>query len=761
MAKDTLDKKPASTDSGVAHANGVDNLTSSGMPGGFPSTPAIAGEDMEITRPKRSVARLIVPVVLVLAVVGVAAWWFLQPAPAADTAVVRRGTIISTVETTGKLQADVSASLAFKASGSVVKINVQQGDTVRAGQVLAQLESADLDRGVQEAEAQLEISKLKLQQGQEGAKPEDITSATADLTAATAQLDNLKKGSRVEDIAAAQAAVNEAQAKLDAVKKGPSAEDIKQAEATLQQAQANLESAKQPATPAQISQAEAALRGAQAQYDAVAAGPTKEDIAVAQAALDEANASRDKVKAGPTQADIAAAQAKLDEANAARTNTAALASNTKEQARLDLAQASNALQNVQDVYGKIKDENSQKQANDLTEDDKNREAKALRDVEDAQSRVGQAQLSYETAKATEIAQLAQADAAIQEAQAALDKVKTGPTEEDVAVAQAGVDQAQAQLDKVKAGPTAHDLAVSQASVDQAQAKLDEVKAGGTASEIAAAQAGVDKAQAALDAVKAGPSAEDVRAAEGAVAGAQAALDKVKAGATTDDIKQAQAEVDKAQAALDKVKAGPNDTDISILEQQIVLSQISVDSANAQLENTQIVSPIDGTVLTTNLDIGEVVGALQPVMMVANTDSLRVKADIDEIDVGRISAGQAVTVTLDAYPGVKLPGKIDELAPGATQKQGSTVYQATISFTVQDGVVPREGMAANVDVTAQRKNNVLLLPNRAFVTVSDRQYVTVKNGSTTQQVEVETGLSNSSDTEVLTGVQEGQVVVISK
>ena len=67
----------------------------------------------------------------------------------------------------------------------------------------------------------------------------------------------------------------------------------------------------------------------------------------------------------------------------------------------------------------------------------------------------------------------------------------------------------------------------------------------------------------------------------------------------------------------------------------------------------------------------------------------------------------------------MPGKIDELAPGATQKQGSTVYQATVSFTAQDGVVPREGMAANVDVTAQRKDNVLLLPNRAIVTVTDR------------------------------------------
>jgi len=85
MAKDTIDKKSAGIDSGVAHTNGVDNMAGSGTIGGFPGTAAIAGEDMEITRPKRSLARLIVPIVLVLAVVVVAAWWFLQPAPAAET----------------------------------------------------------------------------------------------------------------------------------------------------------------------------------------------------------------------------------------------------------------------------------------------------------------------------------------------------------------------------------------------------------------------------------------------------------------------------------------------------------------------------------------------------------------------------------------------------------------------------------------------------------------------------------------------------
>ncbi len=699
------------------------------------------------------------PVLLLILAAVAVGWWLLRPAKGAQTVNAERGTIISTVETTGKLQAETSAQLSFNRSGRVKRVLAKEGDTVKAGDVLAELDTEDLARSVDQAEVQLEISKLKLQQAQEGSREEDIVGATADLNAATARLNSVKQGSRAEDIAAAQAAANEAQARLDAVKKGPTQEDIATAEATLRQAQAKLAEARQPATPEQISGAEAAVRQAQANYDALKKGASEEDLAAAQAALDQANANLAKAKQGASQDDIDAAQAKVDEAKAARDQVAATTSNAKEQARLDVVQASNALQNVQDVYGKIKDENDQKKPQDLTGDDKDREAKALRDVNDAQARVNQASLNYDAAKKSEIAQLAQADANIQEAQAALDKLKAGPTAEDVSIAQAGVDSAQAKLDQVRAGPEPEELAAAQAQIDQAQANLDHLKAGGTQSEIDAAQAEVDKAQAALDKLNAGPTAEDVRVATEEVAQAQANLDKVKSGATPEELQEAQAQVDAAQATLDKLRAGPTDTDLAILQKQILLSQISLDSANSQLDDAQLTTPIAGTVLTMGLDVGETVGGLQQVASVADLTSLRIKADIDELDIGRVSVGQAVTVTLDAYPGVKLPGRIDKLAPGATQKQGSTVYQATVSFSAADGVVPREGMAANVDVTAQRKDDVLLLPNRAIETVGDRQYVTIRDGDTTRDVEIETGLSNNSETEVVSGLNEGQAVVV--
>lgn len=554
---------------GIHNGNGTDGVLDESATLVSPAASSRYADDMHIAPPKRRRWRIVIPVVLVLALVFAGAYLLFRPARSAATAPVRRGTIVSTVETTGKLQAEKSAKLSFKTSGRVEKVLVEQGDKVKAGDVLAELDTSAQRRALAEAATQLEISKLKQKQAQEGAKPQDIAAATADLNGAVARLNQTRSGGRPEDIAAAQALLNQAQARLDALRKGP----------------------------------------------------TREELAAAQARLDQAKANRDLV--------------------------ALTAANETEQARMAFVQAGGTTQNWLDPEGKIE----------------------------------QARLNYEAAKSAETLQVSAADAKVTEAQAA------------------------------------------------------------------------------LDALRAGATPEEIRQAEEGVAQARANLDKAKNGATAQEITEAQARVDAAQAALDKVKAGPTSNDLAILEQQINLAQLSVDSATAQLADARLVSPIDGTVLQFDLKIGEIVGAQQPLAVVADTTLLRVKADIDEIDVGRVQPGQPVTVTLDAYPGVKMPGKIESLAPGATLKQGSTVYLATISFTPVEGVVPREGMAANVDVTAQRKDNVLLLPNRAFETVGRRQFVTLKEGDSTRKVEVETGLTNATDTEVIEGVQEGQTALL--
>lgn len=571
--------KEVTTEREAHTENGKDGKTMSALVtteevASAPARPAereeyVTFDESEYVTPRRRRWRMWLAIGLALATLAVILFLLLRPSRGPATVAVRRGTIISSVETTGKLQPQKQARLSFKQSGRIERVNVEAGDVITAGDVLAELDTSALQRQLNEATVQLEISKLKLQQAKEGALPADIAAANADLNGAISRLNQVKAGGRAEDVAAAQALLNQAQAKLDALKKGPSTQDL------------------------------------------------------------------------------AAAQARLDQAKANRSLALTKAANDKEQARLALDEAQKALDNGTGTQGKL----------------------------------DQAKSNYDAAKAAETAQVSSSDATVREAEAALSKLKAGPTAEDLREAEAGVSQAKANLDKVKAG------------------------------------------------------------------------------ATEEEIVEAQSRVDAAQAVLDKVMAGPTSTDVAILEQGIALAQLSVDNANAQLAESRLVAPISGTVLDITLEVGEVVSGLQPVATVADTGSLRIEADIDEIDVGRVSVSQPVTVTLDAYPGIAMPGTVESLSPGATQKQGSTVYGAVIKFTPVEGVVPRSGMAANVDITARRKDNVLLLPNRAFESVGGRQYVAVQEGGTTRKIEVETGLSNTTDTEVVSGLREGELVVL--
>lgn len=566
--KDTATREATTYTDDLGRSNGSEGHEQDTLPALATGMP-FSQREAVLLPPRRRRWRIVVPLLLVAAVVVVAAFLLASPSKGGETTQVSRGTIISSVETTGKLEALKSARLSFRTSGRVERVIAKQGDEVKAGQVLAELDTANLDRQLREAEANLQISQLRLQQAKQGPRQEDIAGATADLNAATAQLDQLKGGGRPEDVTAAEAALKQAQSRLDSLKKGPSAQEL------------------------------------------------------------------------------TAAQARLDQATANRDLVAATSSNATEQARILYVQAQSAASDFLDPAGQVE----------------------------------QARLNYETAQKSETAQMTSAEAKVTEAQSALDLLKAGATPDEISVAEQGVVQAQAHLDKVKTGATQQDIAT------------------------------------------------------------------------------AQARVDAAQATVNKLQAGATDTDISILEQQVSLSSISVERAEAQLNDARITASMDGTLLSIDLEVGEIINASQVVAVVADTTSLRIKADVDEIDIGRVQVGQAVTVTLDAYPGVRLPGRIESIAPGATLKQGSTVYQATVSFTPTGEVVPREGMAANVDITAQRKDDVLLLPNRAFETVGRRQYVTVKQGDSTTKIEVETGLSNTTDTEILSGLTEGQTVLL--
>jgi HlyD family secretion protein len=136
--------------------------------------------------------------------------------------------------------------------------------------------------------------------------------------------------------------------------------------------------------------------------------------------------------------------------------------------------------------------------------------------------------------------------------------------------------------------------------------------------------------------------------------------------------------------------------------------------------------------------------------------------VDEVDVGRIATGQPVTVTLDALPGEVLTGQVERIADTSLLDAGVVIYKVSIRIA-PTGAPLRAGMTANADVLTERRDDVLLVPNR-FVRIdrtTGKTYVDRFVGAAVQPLEIQIGLRDEAKSEVLAGLEEGDVVVLVK
>lgn len=150
---------------------------------------------------------------------------------------------------------------------------------------------------------------------------------------------------------------------------------------------------------------------------------------------------------------------------------------------------------------------------------------------------------------------------------------------------------------------------------------------------------------------------------------------------------------------------------------------SVDQAKVDLSHAIITSPIDGVVVSRNVDVGQTVAAsLQaPTLFVIANDlsNMQVLAAIDEADVGQIHEGITATFTVDAYPGQTFSGRISQVRLNAQQLQNVVTYSAVIDASNQDQeFLP--GMTANITVPVAHAENVLTVPNAALRFKPDQQ-----------------------------------------
>ena len=270
-----------------------------------------------------------------------------------------------------------------------------------------------------------------------------------------------------------------------------------------------------------------------------------------------------------------------------------------------------------------------------------------------------------------------------------------------------------------------DSAILQAQVDNQQAALANAQAAVQAAttdirdqdaNVIAAKANQDAARVARDDaidlvgrdrdLKDVVASRDIEAAQ-ATADAADARDQQAAA----QIGQAQAALGQAQAKLDEAKAG------------VAQARAELDQAKVDLSHTVITSPIDGVVVSRNVDVGQTVAAsLQaPILFVVANDlsNMQVLAAIDEADMGQIHQGITATFTVDAYPGQTFSGRISQVRLNAQQQQNVVTYSAVIDASNQDqALLP--GMTAYITVPVAHAENVLTVPNAALRFKPDQQ-----------------------------------------
>lgn len=394
-------------------------------------------------------------------------------------------------------------------------------------------------------------------------------------------------------------------------------------------------------------------------------------------------------------------------------------------------------------------------------------------------------------------------------EASLANLQAPPAEADVASAQASVDSAQANLDKLLAGPTELELATYEANLRSAQASLWSASANLASARDGVSQAQITAAQGALMAAQLNQknaqetnadnptqqTDEALRSANQAVADAQAKLDDLLAGPDTSSaqsnvasaaarvdgnqadyniqaagsseaqIASAQAQLAQAQSSLADLVEGASEADLAAAQAEVTQAEIDLANAQDSLANATLTAPFDGVITAVNVNPGELASGV--VLEIADNKNLEIVLQVDEVDIGQLKIGQPATINLETWPDVGIAGEITAIAPVAQTSSSSLVtYEVHLSIGETDLPV-RVGMSADAHLITAQKSGVLLVANAAIhvdrqtsTYTVNRQTTDDKGVVTTEEITITVGLRDSQYTQVLTGLNEGDELVVT-
>ncbi|MCM1222440.1 MAG: efflux RND transporter periplasmic adaptor subunit [Lachnospiraceae bacterium] len=244
----------------------------------------------------------------------------------------------------------------------------------------------------------------------------------------------------------------------------------------------------------------------------------------------------------------------------------------------------------------------------------------------------------------------------------------------------------------------------------------------------------------------------------------------------------QANYNRQKTLFDKGLISANDFEQARLSyeqarQQVQIERQNVAKAQTNLGYATIVAPIDGVVLSKQVEEGQTVAAAMttPTLFIIAQDltDMRVIADVDEADIGAVKEGQNVTFTVDAFPNDVFHGTVTQVRQEATTESNVVTYEVVIAAR-NDDLKLKPGLTANVNIYTFEKDNVLCVSSKALkftpnpmmmpkdIAVEgtpDKPCLWVLDGKTLRATHVEVGQTGGSYTEILSGIKQGDKVAI--
>lgn len=213
----------------------------------------------------------------------------------------------------------------------------------------------------------------------------------------------------------------------------------------------------------------------------------------------------------------------------------------------------------------------------------------------------------------------------------------------------------------------------------------------------------------------------------------------------------------AERSLTLKKVGATEETIKSGEARVLQAQASVQSAQASLSKLSLRSPLNGVVTVKNINPGEIVTPGSVAVSLISESDLEIEANVSEISIGKVTVGNEVDITFDAFPGRVFKGAVVYIDPAETVVNGVVNYKVTIQFNENYPEV-RSGLTANLDIKTSIKPSVLKIPQYGIINKDDGKYVSVKKGNSFEEVKIETGLVGQDGfVEVLSGLEEGQEI----